>query len=515
MNTVLVVDDNSMIRKSIIFRVNWEEMNMKVIGEAGNGEDAFNKICALKPDIVITDIRMPKSDGFSIIEKTKEILPHIQYIIISGYDDFKYTKKAILYKVVTYILKPINNEELISALNTAKNNIVEYNNQHKNNLNEHINKYFISFFNNNIPYNTFIKLINEKGINFNYKHFAMISINIVNCDNDTNLYSHGNIFIDFESFLSSHFYKSDFKIITLNKNLFCILINTEYTSISELFLNKIYSYILIYFNFSNEFTKIFLGYSKNYNNINMLKNIYKESIYALYYRFIKNEHKTICTYVANTTNYTFNHTFEEELKISFKLGLSEEVNNNISSLLHNSVKNNMGPIEFKHLVNNIINIIENTVVYNKLDSHLIDEIFFNKYFILNFYNLSHLIKFLKETCNKICTLISENSSSNLGDLIVQYVNTNYTKPININSIANTFHLNQIYLGQLFKKQTGLTFNKYINQLKIQHAKKIIEHNNTIKLSDLSNSLGYVDSHYFSKVFKHITGITPSEYRELK
>lgn len=117
---VLIVDDEPIIRKGISSKIDWDKLQLTKAGEARNGMEAMAVIRQLKPDIVITDIRMPQMDGLQFIDLAKREYPHIQFIIISGYNDFEFARQAIRFGVTDYLLKPVNKEELKQALLIVK-----------------------------------------------------------------------------------------------------------------------------------------------------------------------------------------------------------------------------------------------------------------------------------------------------------------------------------------------------------------------------------------------------------
>lgn len=519
MYKIMIVDDNSLIRQSIRARVNWADLNMTVIDEAKNGEEALEKIKISKPDIVITDIKMPKADGFSIIEKTKEILPHIQYIIISGYDDFQYTKKAILYNIVNYILKPINNEELIEALTTAKNNIVDCNNQHKNidllghlqkkELYQQINSSFISYFNNNLDLKDLLKLLIENHIELNYSSISMVSINIIGDISTNPVYKNDLTLFNLHDLIKSHFSRSNIHVIPLNKYMICFLINTDNNS---LYSQKLYWDILEFFKLIDNNLMIYMGVSKPYDDITMLSKIYNEAIDALFSRFTVDEDTYLYSYTSLTSDYTVDDNLRTQIRISMKLGLDNKVTDSILSLFEHAEEKKMNAIDFRYLVDELLGISKKIVRTNKLDENLTSEKIFDKYFLLKFKSSIEIKKHLISICKNICLEIRNNKTVDIGEIIIEYIHSNYTNSISLNQLADIFYVNAVYLGQLLKKQTGFTFNKYINMLRIERAKKIIETTDEVKLNELAYSLGYSDSHYFSKVFKQITKNTPSQYK---
>lgn len=113
---VLIADDEEKICQLIIKLINWEEMGLKIAATASNGIEALEQAEICKPEILITDIRMPGIDGMELIRKVKEKLPDTEIIIISGYRHFEYAQTAIRYGVRNYLLKPIKKEELRDIL---------------------------------------------------------------------------------------------------------------------------------------------------------------------------------------------------------------------------------------------------------------------------------------------------------------------------------------------------------------------------------------------------------------
>ena len=116
MYKLLVVDDEFNIRDGIVNAVPWDTCSVVVAGEAANGIEALEKVEATLPDIVITDINMDDMDGLEFAENLKQKYPHIKVIILSGYDEFDYAKRALQLKVFSYLLKPILPDELIRAV---------------------------------------------------------------------------------------------------------------------------------------------------------------------------------------------------------------------------------------------------------------------------------------------------------------------------------------------------------------------------------------------------------------
>ncbi|MFP4662155.1 MAG: response regulator [Halanaerobiales bacterium] len=123
MYNVMIVDDEPNIRNGLKYLINWEKFNFTISAVAKNGKDAIEKMKVVYPDLIITDIKMPGLDGLGLIKYIREKLQdkNMSFIILSGYDDFDYAKEAIKYNVRSYLLKPIDEEELIDILKSINN----------------------------------------------------------------------------------------------------------------------------------------------------------------------------------------------------------------------------------------------------------------------------------------------------------------------------------------------------------------------------------------------------------
>jgi two-component system response regulator YesN len=120
---MLIADDERWIRERLAHSIDWASVRVKVSGEAGDGEEALARATELKPDIILTDIRMPVISGLEFLAALKEKGAGAKVIIISGYDDFKYAQKAIKLGVYDYILKPVENDDLLEIVKKCADRI--------------------------------------------------------------------------------------------------------------------------------------------------------------------------------------------------------------------------------------------------------------------------------------------------------------------------------------------------------------------------------------------------------
>ena len=127
---IIIVDDEPIYRKYLINSVEWEKYGFEVCCEAKNGIDALDKIREYKPDIGLIDINMPFMNGLELIERLREESLNISVILVTGYNEFEYARKAIKLGAVDYILKPFDNNELMIPLLKIKERIEKNKQEH-------------------------------------------------------------------------------------------------------------------------------------------------------------------------------------------------------------------------------------------------------------------------------------------------------------------------------------------------------------------------------------------------
>ncbi len=125
MYTIIVADDEEELRRALIEKVDWESVGFKMVGEAENGIEALELVERLKPDLILTDIRMPFVSGIELARQVREVHPSTQIAFLSGHDDFSYAQQAIQYNIISYMLKPISARELTEELKKIKEKIDE------------------------------------------------------------------------------------------------------------------------------------------------------------------------------------------------------------------------------------------------------------------------------------------------------------------------------------------------------------------------------------------------------
>ncbi|MBN2504796.1 MAG: response regulator [Bacilli bacterium] len=116
MRRMLIVDDEAIVRKGIRETINWQDYGIEIVGEAKNGNEGYDKVLELKPEVVLSDIKMPGLDGVELAKKIDALAQDIAIVILSGYQDFAFAKGALENGAIEYLLKPIDNQELVNSV---------------------------------------------------------------------------------------------------------------------------------------------------------------------------------------------------------------------------------------------------------------------------------------------------------------------------------------------------------------------------------------------------------------
>ena len=204
---VLIVDDERKIGKLLKHLIDWDSMNLHIIDIVQSGSSAMEIIEHEKPDILITDIRMPEVNGIQLLERIHKVSPLTKSIVISGYRKFEYAKKVMQFGVEDYLLKPIKKDELLTALNhiinermitTEKNEYLSHLEQNREQLREEKrNRFFKDLISGNVQTEQYdINYLNgDLGFDFQEPRYQVFCIKIDRRDP-------GDMQMDLEEFMN-------------------------------------------------------------------------------------------------------------------------------------------------------------------------------------------------------------------------------------------------------------------------------------------------------------------------
>ena len=520
MYKVLIVEDEMLVRMGIKTTINWNELDMVVIGDVPNGQIAYEVYTNKKPDIVLTDIKMPVMDGIELITKIREHDEITQIIILTCLEDFNLVRQAIKLGVEDYILKlTMSQNEIIDILKKVK---VKLDKTSKNANNFH---------------STFdcIKLAIDQLYNFivyRYYSVSMISSSI----NDANLRISSNnlilciLEIDHYEKLE-YMYKDErgglirFSILNIlneildSYNLGVVLPDTKEryllvfsfkkeTADNILYLEKILEHIQktleTYMSISVSITVSSLK-----NGFENLPDMFAECVFMQKYKFIIGHNKII--YMEKVELDKINNIKAEKL---YKL--AEENHNYVQSIkteiqkLAQSTKISETEIKsfFIKWSTNYVHTIYSTFTesfYEKLDECN------NSYFSCE--SLDEVIACFKNMLVNYDILIDTERGYNKEiDFIIDYINKHYSEQISVQQIATIINYSPNYLSTIFKKMYGTSLTKYINSVRLENAKKLLKTTN-LHQYEIAQKVGFTNESYFSFLFKKNMDVTANDFRK--
>lgn len=507
---VLIVDDEPFVRKGLALLIKWEEHGFAICGEAENGKKAVSKIEQLKPDVVITDVRMPEMDGLELIKHQVEYMKTtVKFIILSGYDDFKYAQTAIKYGVRQYILKPIEQEELISILNNLHNELTEEMHR-KEAYNEELSRYTRAIANDAI--NMILK--GDKSAENLERAKSLFGFDTVDRFRYVLIKDFNGLqSINLEDVIEPELHHA---ILRVSEKSYGILLNMKNLNDRKLkdFVLSINKSLMQ----AGELSHLVLV-GKEIDDISLLDESYKSIQFIESYIFYNPTEKII--YYDDIENISFRTTieaslFDIKLLEAMETGQYEKINTIIDEIYKYSVQQMIEPgilrailSDFKYKVQAVISQMKGNP--DKIDTFYSNEAFdFTKITITDF--CSNVQNFCI-TCAEYMNELQKSQSRGVLQLVEEFLKNNYSNQnLNLKNTARHFYINPLYLGQLFKQTYNIRFNDYLHTLRIEEAKTLLRRTD-LKIYEIAEKVGYKDADYFACKFESIEQITPTQYRK--
>ncbi|MFN7250364.1 MAG: response regulator [Anaerobacillus sp.] len=516
MYKVLLVDDERIILEGISSIVNWEQQGTVLVGTARNGIEALEFISEEQPHIVITDITMPGLDGLKLIEMGKETYPSIKWILLTGFSEFEYARKAMSFGVKHYLLKPCNEDTISHALKKVVlelEQIEEQSTYMKNVENE------LGHRTNEKSEELLKQLFNlddmelaEERVNHMCKVFKLHNdkqkLRLLLFRLERNITSENMLT------LKRFFYETFKNVVTytIEKNLLFLLIKDYYeqeklSSLITQFRDIVYTdyHITITTVISNtcEITDLPLVY------IEMLKKL-DECFYLGIGNIISFKVPLHSTDDSELYKYDY-----EKLIQMLKCGCIHEANDEIRSMMNKIETLKISPYLVKSYFTHLYLTIAKANVYLCSEDRIKDIVKID-----NIKLLRDFLPFFEEIFKNFYSHIRNEATKRYSDVVlnlIKMVEENIEHPdLSIQWIASKkLYMNADYLGKLFKKEAGQKFSTYVTNKRIEKAVEMIQKERNIKVFELAEKLGFGDNpQYFSQIFKKVTGVTPSDIMKL-
>lgn len=529
MYRVLLVDDEMLIREAISENTKWNELGYELAGACKNGKEAKTFVENNKVDLLLTDICMPFCDGIELAKFVYENYKSIKVVIISGYDEFEYAKKAVKYQVVDYILKPITAQELSETLIKIKENLDEENAKIQNiekirrayvrNLPLLRGRFLDGFLCGKISTELFEEKMGDYGVELSGTQFAsaiIVEDNLVpflgqGGDNKPNL-AYFAIFNIAEEIMQARnagiaFQRADERTVLI----FCGDKDLEMKALQT--CEEIQTAIR---KFSMMECTIAIGRIVRY--LQQLPFSYTDTKQKLEYKFLVGGNQII---YAGTVQNKERHAGPDvskhtdkillAIKMNSEVDIKNSVGDFIQAIREAYVSKNRSIFYIQNAILKIMNTIDETItnetqIYQR-EKELINDIYKHDH-------LSELGKDLVNFCQQIADSMSEKKESyceKQAILALDYIDKNYGDPnVSLKTVCSYLAMSASYFSSIFKSYTGETFIEALTNKRMERAKALYKHTSK-KTYEIANLVGYSDPHYFSITFKKVTDMTPTEY----
>ncbi|MFD0961739.1 response regulator transcription factor [Paenibacillus chungangensis] len=471
MYKAVIVDDERWIVEGIKAGVRWEKYGFRVVGEAENGQEGLRLIETLRPDFVLTDIKMPLFNGLELIKKGKDLSPHTYFAVLSGHAEFAYAQKALNYGTFGYCLKPFEIEEIEALLSKLSQTL-------KNRSQPGSSSGFQELYDILCSGNEKLMADELAAAGMPMRDGLPVTPIILHGYSPTSL----NI---------PHIF------FRMNKRRIGCLV---YSSQVESLLHSLGN--------SDNTLEYSVGVGTSSACPSELEGALEAASIAAYgmfstgkggiYRPASASASPIESILTELTG-----ALAQKDRVQFM-----SVMDSCRSLFHRYT------LTIKDAY-----LIFNTVMYLFTREGVQTQSRFLEGYDQLFYDygcsddmIDYLVKHtLNYFSDELSSRIAHVSHNRIKEML-RYIHNHFNQEISIQSLSERFYLSPTYLSQLFKKEVGENFVEYLSRLRIQYACKLLRETD-MTISQIGEKCGFNDYFYFTRIFKRLNGMTPTQYRE--
>jgi len=533
MYKLLIVDDESLTREYVRMNISSLDDNWQAAGEASDGGDALKFLSENTVDLVITDIKMANMDGLTLCQNICEKYPDIKIVIISGYDEFSFAQQAIRYGVNDYLLKPIDEDELKAVLRKIGQRLdnEKYEKQSLNiisNLSEGYKKNIIKnllravISNSNVEIKFLYPLVHNLKMNILDDEGIIMILSIDKYSMLKNLIPMNNIsvfnfiLLQITSNVMSN-YEDSHEFLDYEENVIVYTTGeTKDQTISK--CREIYSKVSSDFIQQTGITITgFIGSSQS--ELLQLNTSYQDAAKSVYLKTLSGGNKV---YESNLLkSYSDKVSSLEKSIKAIKLGLIDKN----EAVYCESVSDFVGTID-SFDISSILRygiLLINSL--KKLDVNFSPELIDMCFKSLQDVSLSNDVFKTKDGVinlyTRIIKILDSNPLMNQGNInetdiiskVKDFIYSHYKEPVSLQQIAEYVGVTTNYLSNLFHKNVGEPYIKFLTRVRMEQAAKLLCIKPQLKIIDISQRVGYVSVKHFMYVFKQFYNITPGEYRD--
>ena len=542
---IFLAEDEVIVRETIKRMIPWEELGFELVGEAADGEMALPLLIRQKPDLLITDIKMPFMDGLTLAKLAKKELPELKIVILSGYDDFNYAKQAISIGVEEYLLKPITKNALIERLSEIRSRY-----EHEKTQKEYYEKFQreMQVYEKNSNRDFFEALVcGSMDMMEVYKKAEKLGLDIVaeayniliftmNSEEDFSGQKEGYSEWEAETLeMLEEFFSGHPSAMLFRSNIFSygVLLKGQKESIKEI-TKECVGKIQGILNRKESKREWFLAVGQPVERLSQIKKSYHTASRAFSQRYLYGENILYYDEMelmehrsgqadtndnAYLKNVDVNALNPAILQKFLSNGLQEETENFVKDYFYAIGQEPMESLVFRNYV--ILNVRFSVLSFLKslgCDTEEMEPENTEEILAESGKNIESAITYAKKMISQAITIRDQNSGNKNRSILktaVDFIDEHYMdEDISLNTAANVANVSSNHFSALFSQNMGQTFIEYLTTLRMNKAKELLRCTG-MRSSEIAGEVGYKDAHYFSYLFKKTQGMTPSEYRKAR
>lgn len=531
---VFLVEDESIMREGLRDNMPWQQYGYEFVGEASDGEMALPLIRKTRPDVLITDIKMPFMDGLMLSRIVSKEFPAMKIIILSGYDDFDYARQAIEIGVKQYILKPVTREKMKKVLIEIKEKIESERekNQYLEQFNKEMQEYgqmaqrrfFEKVFSGQFPVQDIYAEMEKLSLELDGPCFNLVMVMVEKKHKESTPQTDSIVMLRCQEEMLYYFMKyQEYLVFYWNINTYGILIKGEEETVRNYTHRAIQNIVRIYSQAEGEYDW-YTASGEPVMRLSQLAECYEQVNQKLSLRHLMPEQHVI-TEIQNETmlqdekenlaRFDAAKVNPDILNHFFDYGTEDEIDNFVQNYLH-TIKDGLQSKLFRNYL--LLNVRFSSIAYaEKLGCS--QEEFLKKAGADNIpediQNLDLISDYFKRLVRQVI-LEREKENTDRSHTILagalEYIEKHYEQEnLSLNEAAAVINVSPNYFSAMFSQEMNMTFIEYVTNKRMEKAKKLLRNSN-MSTAEIAAQTGYKDAHYFSFVFKKTQGCTPREYR---
>ncbi|WP_337102640.1 response regulator transcription factor [Paenibacillus sp. YIM B09110] len=533
---VLIVDDESAVNDHLKAIIPWEQLGWTIVGHALNGNEAIQLVNAHHPQLIITDIRMPIMDGLQFMEWLRRTGNTAEVIVLSGYGDFDYSRSAFLHGAFDYVLKPVQEAELLQVLDrvvekihinsAAKTEQIRQKAVLRSGLTVLTDELFThGVSSGEIDENELFVRSEKLQIELPEEGYYIAVLRLLNQDEKVQARYKGDrevFHFAIRNILSESFGLSAKLIIyrQLTKSNEIVLIYSSQEKQDNRLAVQLQKLIQSLRTYVQVEAKI--GVSMHKTRLSKLSAAYREASHALDSMALDDLEPIVCYGTAQAGDqgaaYAKNYLdLWRHMALLVNTQLETGILRDEKSLMarlneafEDKALAGIRGIELKKSASDLLEKIETkcrdeqVLVWVSEGRSKLQEM-----------NVMQVKELLAKIFERLLALSAKDARMKNGkpliEVICHYIEENY-KIVTLDDISQQFFLNKNYFCTLFKQSTNKSFMEFVTDIRITHAKRLLRETG-LKTYEIAEQVGYLDQRYFSQVFKKIVGQQPSQYRQ--